>query len=1036
MANNRKNPKRNIPIQPGFGNSRDKFVTHLYNLIQDYYRFDEILSSRTDENSIQCSSNDDCPEGSMCLSGVCVDPVNPYEPIKKKKYPPSDNISIDDPVKLPGDTAELGYLPHEEHQIDPGDSILPRDLCDDPTALSYESELVGEASSVYADCNTWFLAFYGQEYVGTNGWILESGCCYNLDIQEIYVTPGDINGDEIINILDVVLMIQWIIGEDPPPDFITYLPAYNNASLTPPSGCTDDTACNYMPSAVLDDGSCTYATEYRNCDGSCINDSDGDGICDEEDDYPDCGTWLDQCGVCEGPGPTLCWNNTWECDETDCPDEPVATCEDENACNTGDEGDCKYLDCSGLLGVPDVANCAMQGTTNSAITTCLWDADVLDAQKCVGWMDFLATLGSGAPDERFTCDSMPQYGYSSPIDGTDEWTGVLNLTHYFGQEETYGYLFSDGIITGCQAGAGNDSCGVCDGDNSTCTDCSGYCCQDVSGCDGLSGTIDQNYCVNGESEGIVYCGVTGTGTDDDLCSGIPMGGGITDVCGQCSTLDYGGCGSANCSCTGCLETEAINYDDCYIWEGHTDGSCSIPCIDCCEFDLYTELPPDFIKGGNPGGTLPVDLSFRQYVGFVLPPICGDRFGLSPCDGDTLMCSNSYEPSGPGTCEGLAEYADCGTGGTCVQYPLDYTIKQAIFSTKPDASSTPDISVLTSGDTIFTQQFVEDDGSVTYSAGVFWWDAGIFTQDASFYDISNAVIELEPGKGYWLEVAEDMWLWWRRIYSTSQDFVAGGTGGDGGDQIEDDVEPDPEIVCEDSTACNTGELGGCEYPDENFDCDGNCIIDVDCFGECGGDAEDLGCGCNEPGPSGCDNTCGSTLEWDECGICGGNGAPCGGGGEGVTITFPTNQFDCNPNASEGDVDCCGSNCNEYNTANNQLWSVQAPEAFSPSHSYYMSLEYLGMICQNLGYDYYISHVSAPGCTSSNPDSCADDTYACRNLSNNHYGAQGDPGCLNKIWKWGMPNNVGPYWWAHNCGTPEDGCSAGNIYLQTLTCGSNG
>ena len=30
-------------------------------------------------------------------------------------------------------------------------------------------------------------------------------------------------------------------------------------------------------------------------------------------------------------------------------------------------------------------------------------------------------------------------------------------------------------------------------------------------------------------------------------------------------------------------------------------------------------------------------------------------------------------------------------------------------------------------------------------------------------------------------------------------------------------------------------GLCEYPEENFDCDGNCIVDVDCFGDCGGDA---------------------------------------------------------------------------------------------------------------------------------------------------------------------------------------------------------
>ena len=26
-----------------------------------------------------------------------------------------------------------------------------------------------------------------------------------------------------------------------------------------------------------------------------------------------------------------------------------------------------------------------------------------------------------------------------------------------------------------------------------------------------------------------------------------------------------------------------------------------------------------------------------------------------------------------------------------------------------------------------------------------------------------------------------------------------------------------------------------FPEENFDCDGDCIVDLDCFGDCGGDA---------------------------------------------------------------------------------------------------------------------------------------------------------------------------------------------------------
>ena len=58
------------------------------------------------------------------------------------------------------------------------------------------------------------------------------------------------------------------------------------------SGCMDDgqqswsvnsgqAACNYDITATLNDGSCTYPVTYYDCDGDCINDTDGDGVCDE-----------------------------------------------------------------------------------------------------------------------------------------------------------------------------------------------------------------------------------------------------------------------------------------------------------------------------------------------------------------------------------------------------------------------------------------------------------------------------------------------------------------------------------------------------------------------------------------------------------------------------------------------------------------------------------------------------------------------------------------------------------------------------------
>ena len=63
---------------------------------------------------------------------------------------------------------------------------------------------------------------------------------------------------------------------------------------------------------------------------------------------------------------------------------------------------------------------------------------------------------------------------------------------------------------------------------------------------------------------------------------------------------------------------------------------------------------------------------------------------------------------------------------------------------------------------------------------------------------------------------------------------------------------------------------------NDECEGtpNGTATLDNCGDCnGGDAADLGCGCDNPGPSGCDNACGSVAVDDDCGVCGGDNSSC-------------------------------------------------------------------------------------------------------------------------------------------------------------------
>ena len=84
-----------------------------------------------------------------------------------------------------------------------------------------------------------------------------------------------------------------------------------------------------------------------------------------------------------------------------------------------------------------------------------------------------------------------------------------------------------------------------------------------------------------------------------------------------------------------------------------------------------------------------------------------------------------------------------------------------------------------------------------------------------------------------------------------------------------------LDCTDEGACNydagaCGDDGSCYYPEPGFDCGGNCIIGVDCNGECGGTAVLDECGvCGGSGIAEGECDCdGNVL--DPCGVCGGTG----------------------------------------------------------------------------------------------------------------------------------------------------------------------
>ena len=76
------------------------------------------------------------------------------------------------------------------------------------------------------------------------------------------------------------------------------------------------------------------------------------------------------------------------------------------------------------------------------------------------------------------------------------------------------------------------------------------------------------------------------------------------------------------------------------------------------------------------------------------------------------------------------------------------------------------------------------------------------------------------------------------------------------------------VCGGSKSRGTDPDDGACCHDWEKDCRGNCVSERQWLGQ-----EDLGCGCDQPGPSGCDNVCGSVTGLDCNNDCGGTNSSC-------------------------------------------------------------------------------------------------------------------------------------------------------------------
>ena len=558
------------------------------------------------------------------------------------------------------------------------------------------------------------------------------------------------------------------------------------------AGCQNSSACNYDASATDSGTACVFPFGCETCSGETNgtgtvvdNDSDGDGVCDEDE--------ISGCQVA-----SACNYNASATDAgTVC--IYAAGCE---SCSGPTDGTGTILanddDNDGVCNADEIAGCQ-----NSA--ACNYNASATDAADCI--------FATGCDE----CQGNPTDGTGSVNDLDADNDGVCDADEIAGCQSTsacnYNASATDSatclFATGCDVCAGNatdgtgtvtdldaDNDGVCDADeiagcqstsacnyNASATD-SGSACIFPSGCETCSGATD------------------GTGTvlaNDD------------DDDGVCNADEIAGCQNSN----------ACNYDEsatdggvtcvyatgCETCSGATDGSGTVVDNDAdndsvCDADEVAGCQNSTACNYNASATDPgATCIFPQ--------------GCETCSGETngngTIVDNDADNDG--VCD-ADETAGCQDNTAC-NYDANATNGgiACLYASGCDYCSG------------------ETDGSGTIVNG------DVDADDVC--DVNEIPGCQDPVACNYNEAATD------EDNSCTYEVLGYDCNGDClFDDDEDGVCDQWEITgCQDEAACNyeatATNAGYCDYPATNYDCDENCLNDADGDGLCD-ELESAGC----------------------------------------------------------------------------------------------------------------------------------------------------------------------------------------------------
>tara|TARA_R100000697_G_scaffold50127_1_gene63267 strand:- start:3047 stop:6580 length:3534 start_codon:yes stop_codon:yes gene_type:complete len=732
--------------------------------------------------------------------------------------------------------------------------------CDDSLAINFQTDISQyQCPSSASECISFFQTEYGMFWPHTESDMLSDGCCcYNLLGVDVESLQGDMNGDGSINVLDVVIMVNIIIGDGDPPVDNFYLPPYNPGTG---DSCPAGTECFVIdedgtPTGYYTDIECQelYNCDTLDCCDGLIPEDDCNTCCDPCPDLPILGCTDDGANNPYGEYPACNYDSTATQDDNSCtytvgPDSFSGPGEGPFACDgfMGGAGTCLgFLDTDVLHMYPEgSANQGQQcdGSCGKSTDPIPNKIKILDCNgTCISlniWLNYVQNdpydepgvcMDGISPNANFACTSATQ------VDGQE---------FYFN----------------CSLGNCEDNCGACLGINE-CGDCNGvphgasdFDAYPLSETTLLTVTDDQGGCCPADTRIKYYLDLDGDGLGEDtptnespdnqgysLCAdnpnlsdhcysptndvgcgafdnltdcenagctfGTPFvsnqldncpNGGYIDICGNCTTdADYPG----TAVCGGCTDdaTPACNYDEEAIWD---DGSCFYTYdnnTSYCNCADDSQPDPGFDCDGN---CITFIDCFGECGGTAVEDCSGE------CDGDAVVCQTEGACN-IGVCAPCSfppAYRDC--NGNCIN-DVDM---DGICDEDDDCVGEYDECGECNGTGIL------DDCGVCDGTG--YDECG--TCDGSLVDL---------GCGCGNPAPIDCTV---TIDSATGDTLCGPTS-----TCYPDFECYTRSGC-DNQCGSTAELDECgvcdgDGPPTNYDCNGDCIAVVDCAGVCGGTSE--------------------------------------------------------------------------------------------------------------------------------------------------------------------------------------------------------